>query len=167
MTTRPTAPTASGAPASGPFQTRAGAYALIVAEGRILLSSWEGSGTPVWTLPGGGLEPGESPEEACLREVWEETGHTAELTGLLGVTTGLIPAERRIRGEGVPLLTVQILYTARITGGTLRPEVGGSSTDARWFELASLEDVSTASWVARALALADARDVRASPGAGA
>ncbi|MBD4480468.1 NUDIX domain-containing protein, partial [Xanthomonas citri pv. citri] len=81
---------------------------------------------------------GESPEEACLREVWEETGHTAELTGLLGVTTGTIPVEKRLRGEPLPLLTVQVLYTARITGGVLRPEVGGSSTDARWFDLAEL-----------------------------
>ena len=53
------------------FQTRAGAYALIVEGGRILLSSWEGSGTTVWTLPGGGLELGESAEQACLREVFE------------------------------------------------------------------------------------------------
>jgi 8-oxo-dGTP diphosphatase len=29
---------------------------------------------PVWVLPGGGIEPSESPEEALLREVWEETG---------------------------------------------------------------------------------------------
>ena len=133
------------------FQTRAGAYALIVEGGRILLSSWEGSGTTVWTLPGGGLELGESAEQACLREVMEETGHTAELTGLLGVTTGHIPAERRLRGEGVPLLTVQILFTARITGGVLRPEVGGSSSDARWFDLAELSGLRTAGWVGTAL----------------
>lgn len=158
MTTRPAAP-AAAAPEPGPFQTRAGAYALIVSEGRILLSSWEGPGEVVWTLPGGGLEPGESPEEACRREVWEETGHTSELTGLLGVTTGLISAERRLRGEGVPLLTVQILYTARLTGGVLRPEVGGSSTDARWFDLAGLDEVRTATWVARALELAAQRSV--------
>jgi ADP-ribose pyrophosphatase YjhB (NUDIX family) len=29
---------------------------------------------PVWALPGGGIDPGESPEEAAIREVQEETG---------------------------------------------------------------------------------------------
>ena len=86
--------------------------------------------------------------------MWEETGHTAELTGLLGVTTGTIPVEKRLRGEPLPLLTVQVLYTARITGGVLRPEVGGSSTDARWFDLAELSELRTASWVTEALARA-------------
>jgi 8-oxo-dGTP pyrophosphatase MutT (NUDIX family) len=35
------------------------------------------SGHPRWTLPKGGVEPGETPEVAALREVREETGHTA------------------------------------------------------------------------------------------
>lgn len=29
---------------------------------------------PVWVLPGGGLDPAESPEEGAIREVFEETG---------------------------------------------------------------------------------------------
>lgn len=51
---------------------------------------------------------------------------------------------------------MQVLYTARITGGVLRPEVGGSSTDARWFDLAGLDAVRTAPWVREALARAGA-----------
>ena len=39
MSTTPAAPDAAGAHPAGPFQTRAGAYALIVDGGRVLLSS--------------------------------------------------------------------------------------------------------------------------------
>jgi 8-oxo-dGTP pyrophosphatase MutT (NUDIX family) len=34
---------------------------------------------PVWVLPGGGIDAGESPEEAALRETKEETGFSAEI----------------------------------------------------------------------------------------
>lgn len=146
-------PPAGPAP-RGPFQTRAGAYALIVEDGAVLLSAWSGPEGLTWTLPGGGIELGESPEQACRREVEEETGHTVELTGLLGVTTGVIPVEHRHHGEPLPLLTVQVLYTARITGGTLRPEADGSSVDARWLPLADLASLRLSAWVPRTLELA-------------
>lgn len=34
---------------------------------------------PVWVLPGGGIDPSESPEEAVIREVFEETGFSVEI----------------------------------------------------------------------------------------
>ena len=34
---------------------------------------------PVWVLPGGGLDPGETPEEGALRELLEETGFQCTL----------------------------------------------------------------------------------------
>jgi 8-oxo-dGTP diphosphatase len=34
---------------------------------------------PVWVLPGGGIEKGESPEDAALRETLEETGFQARI----------------------------------------------------------------------------------------
>lgn len=53
-------------------KTRAGCRAVILREGKILLSHETGTGW--WLVPGGGLEQGETPEECCIREVEEETG---------------------------------------------------------------------------------------------
>ena len=51
---------------------------LIDTQGRVLLQEVEaahGRGSTVWITPGGGLEPGESHEEAAVREIREEVGH--------------------------------------------------------------------------------------------
>lgn len=37
----------------------------------------------VWNYPGGGIEEGETPEQACIREVEEETGYLVKITSLL------------------------------------------------------------------------------------
>jgi ADP-ribose pyrophosphatase YjhB (NUDIX family) len=38
-----------------------------------------------WSIPGGGMEPGESVRQAASREVSEETGINCEVTGLVGI----------------------------------------------------------------------------------
>jgi 8-oxo-dGTP pyrophosphatase MutT (NUDIX family) len=55
-------------------------------EGRILLQ--EKSDGEAWSLPAGGIEPGESPEIAVIREVLEETGLHVTVQGILGVFGG-------------------------------------------------------------------------------
>ena len=51
---------------------RVGCSAIIFNdEGRFLLTRRSDNGQ--WCLPSGGLEPGESLEETCIREVFEET----------------------------------------------------------------------------------------------
>jgi ADP-ribose pyrophosphatase YjhB (NUDIX family) len=83
-----------------------------------------------WTLPGGGLEFGETPEAGALREVEEESGLTVELEGLAGTFNALVdrPPER-----GGPMHWVSILYRAHPTGGELRDEVAGSTDTCAWF----------------------------------
>jgi 8-oxo-dGTP pyrophosphatase MutT (NUDIX family) len=50
----------------------------------LLIARRNAAGKPQWTLPKGGIEEGETAEEAALREVREETGHGAAIGELLG-----------------------------------------------------------------------------------
>lgn len=50
---------------------------------------------PVWVLPGGGIEPGESPEAAVTREILEETGLTVKVARLVGDYTPINRLARR------------------------------------------------------------------------
>ncbi len=42
---------------------------------------------PVWVLPGGGIENNETLEDACIREVFEETGYTVKIKRKIGEYT--------------------------------------------------------------------------------
>ncbi|MFC4559005.1 NUDIX hydrolase [Virgibacillus kekensis] len=42
----------------------------------------------LWSIPSGGIEKGESPEECCIREIKEETGYEAEIAKSLYVKEG-------------------------------------------------------------------------------
>lgn len=114
---------------------RVAAYAVIVQEGRILLAHWSQGGHSGWTLPGGGIDPGEDPADAAVREIAEETGYSAELGELIGVDSKVIPAEQRLSGSGVPLHALRIVYTATVVGGELANERDGSTDEAAWFSL--------------------------------
>ncbi|OLZ72541.1 NUDIX hydrolase [Streptomyces amritsarensis] len=59
--------------------------AIIVANGRVLMIKRRvKEGELSWQFPAGGIEHGESPEEAAVRETLEETGLTVEAVKLLG-----------------------------------------------------------------------------------
>ena len=62
------------APKSGQsYKVRTGAYAILPSDGGLLLTHQEAP-EPEVQLPGGGIDPGESPVQALIREVYEETG---------------------------------------------------------------------------------------------
>ncbi len=56
---------------------------LINADGHIFAGQRRDSDSPAWQMPQGGIDDGEKPRAAALRELWEETGVTAELVDFI------------------------------------------------------------------------------------
>jgi len=85
---------------------RIGVFALIFDAGRVLLGlrrdiDW-------WNLPGGGMDAGETVDEAICREVREETGLEVEVERLVGVYSK--PQKQE----------VVLTFRCRVIGGTLQ-----------------------------------------------
>lgn len=114
---------------------RVAAYGIITDGDRVLLAHWNEGGRSGWTLPGGGIDPGEDPADAVVREIAEETGYVAEAGELLGIDSKVIPAEHRFVPEAGPLHALRIVYRATVTGGALTNELDGTTDEAAWFPL--------------------------------
>ena len=112
-------------------RVRVAAYALCRdGDGRVLLchiAPSVGAGD-VWTLPGGGLDFGEAPGAAVLRELEEETGYIGRVARLLDVT------DRMFHGvDGADRMhAIRIVYEVDIVDGELRDEPDGSTDTCRW-----------------------------------
>lgn len=50
---------------------------IVIKDGKVLLMHRINKGDEYWVFPGGGVEEGETPEEAAVRELYEETTITA------------------------------------------------------------------------------------------
>jgi len=84
-----------------------------------------------WTTPGGMIEPYETPSNAAVREMWEETGLHVELTHIVGVFGGELCST--VYANGDKLAWVATVFAARPIRGTLRPD-GEETIEARYFE---------------------------------
>ena len=134
-------------PYDGPNRTRLGSYSLCLDGDRILLARLSAVEVDygAWTMPGGGVDFGEHPDAACLRELEEETGLTGEIEGVAGVFSHVYEQSRFARGADLHFLG--IVYRVRITGGGLRDETDGTTDTAAWIpreELRSLRLVELA-----------------------
>ena len=77
-----------------------------------------------WGFPSGFIESGESPEEACLRELKEETGVSGRIRRLVGV--------RRIDDKEVYGDMVVVMYLVELDDG--EPVAGSDEEDVCFFD---------------------------------
>lgn len=128
--------------AGTPKRQRVAAYAVIVRGDHILLSRLSPVVTPdeLWTLPGGGLDHGENPRDAVIREIREETGLDAEVSDTARVYSAHMPQAWR-SGRRVNAHAVRIVYDGWVAPGAPEPqvlEVDGSTIEAAWQPLADV-----------------------------
>ncbi|GAA1872055.1 NUDIX hydrolase [Asanoa iriomotensis] len=134
---------------------RFAAYGLVTsARGVLLTQISEGfPGAGKWHLPGGGTDFGEQPAAGLLRELAEESGQGGEVIELLSVSDHRNP--RALGPEGYPMdwHAVRVTYRVDVPVPT-EPrvaEVGGSTTDARWFSRAELRGLTLTDVAANAI----------------
>ena len=133
--------------ASLPRRQRVAAYAVIMrvtTEPEVLLCRLAPriSRTELWTLPGGGLDHGEDPRDALLREIVEETGLSADVGDTAHVYSAHLPRASR-DGVMTDFHALRIVYDAWVPSDAPAPrviEVGGSTVEAAWHPLAKVLD---------------------------
>jgi len=84
----------------------------------------------MWASPSGFIEIGETAEEACLRELKEETGVSGEIVKLVGVVRR---EDKEVYGD---MLVVE--YLVKVGNEELKP--GSDVEDARFFSVGELPD---------------------------
>jgi ADP-ribose pyrophosphatase YjhB (NUDIX family) len=124
-------------------RTRIGAYAVLTHAGAVVLTQLaRGPNQGRWSLPGGGLEHGETPEEALRREVMEETGVPLPSVSLVSWFS-LNTHWKNPSGDSTDLHYLGFVFRGELERRVplLETGDGGSCSAARWFELSDLASV--------------------------
>src|SRR5688500_5066580 len=112
----------------------------------------------IWSTPGGVMEPDETPADAVVREVREETGLLVRPTGVLGVFGGPAFVIRYPNGDVAQY--VMIVFDCHVVGGQLEPETD-ETIEARFVAADEFARIETSPWTREVLPLLYARPNRA------
>ena len=108
---------------------------------RVLLVRHSNGG--VWVPPGGAIDPDEAPQDAVVREVWEETGLLVEPTRLCGVFGG--PEFRVKYANGDEVAYVMAVFECRRLSGELRADQK-ETLEARYCAALELQTLNLSAW---------------------
>ena len=106
--------------------------AVIEDDGRFLLVEEHSSGRRVLTQPGGHIEAGESPEQAVIREVLEETACNVTCGELVGVYLWIHPQSRQ--------QFLRIVYAAKFLDCNEQQPLDDGIIGRRWLTLGDIEN---------------------------
>jgi 8-oxo-dGTP pyrophosphatase MutT (NUDIX family) len=129
---------------------RVAAYAFVTSRHGVLMTQFSAltNAQGRWGLPGGGIQPGEAPNRAVVREVWEESGQEIELNELAHVHTsrwiGRAPG-----GRLEDFHAVRVVYRAScpVPTAPLVHDAGGTTAAAAWVLPEDLEQLDvTSNW---------------------
>ncbi|MCA9264037.1 MAG: NUDIX hydrolase [Planctomycetales bacterium] len=109
--------------------------ALIVKSDEVLLIREEADDGR-WTLPGGWADVNESPSEAVVREVEEETGYDVRPLRLLAV----LDREKQGHQPPFPFHVYKLIFLCEITGGMARKTI--ESSESAYFAVDDLPELS-------------------------
>lgn len=108
---------------------------VLLEDGRVLLILMKNlKGEKVWTFPKGHLDPGETAEQAAVREVLEETGWECE------IISDLYTARYSFARAGTPVEKDVRWFLVRRTGGDGVPRTPDEVLDMEWLTLAAAEE---------------------------
>ncbi|MBY6038284.1 NUDIX hydrolase [Fictibacillus nanhaiensis] len=85
-----------------------------------------------WSIPSGGIEANETPEDCCVREVWEETGYVVKIKEKLHIKDGLSFGYH---------VKVHYFLAEIVSGSPTVQDPDGLIYDIRWVSLEELDQL--------------------------
>lgn len=116
-------------------------------QGRVLLARHHDYDQ--WAPPGGSIDPGETPADAAVREMWEETGLLVEPVRVQAIYGG--PTYCGTYPNGDQIASVDIVFEGRAIGGTLAAD-GQEVQEVRYCTPAEVATLALPPWADLTLA---------------